>query len=395
MKRLVIFCDGTWNRLSAKWPTNVVQAASAVPPLAPDGIAQLVNYGEGIGTTHILSRLEIWAAGAFGLGLDDKILDPYRFLIFNYEPGDEIYIFGFSRGAYTARSLAGLIRKCGILTRDKLAKLGDALSFYRDHDAEAAPDSDKAQDFRLRNAQDAVPKPDDRAARKELYENLPEEAPPPLTLRYVGVWDTVGALGIPRYLLISKLLPLANRYRFYDTTLSSFVEAARHAVAIDETRKAFAPTLWNNMGALNEIAGREGKYLQQWFPGDHGSVGGGGDITGLSAITLGWILEGAAQQGLHFDADILARHTADPDPLASLHNSTAPAGWLEGVYSRAARKGPVDVADVGTSARTRFLFERADPPWEAYRPETLSRVAEALVWLGEHPSTSAESRRGT
>ncbi|HEY4200564.1 MAG TPA: DUF2235 domain-containing protein [Devosiaceae bacterium] len=386
MKRLVIFCDGTWNRLSAKWPTNVVRAASAVLPVAPDGTPQLVYYGEGIGTTQVLSRLEVWAAGAFGLGLDDKILDPYRFLIFNYVPGDEIYIFGFSRGAYTARSLAGLIRKCGILTRDRLDKLGDAMALYRDHDASADPDGDKAQDFRLRNAQDAVIKSGDLAARAELYQNLPQEAPPPvLSIRYVGVWDTVGALGIPRYLLVSQLLPLANQYRFYDTALSSFVEAARHAVAIDETRKAFAPTLWANMGALNELPGRAGKYLQQWFPGDHGSVGGGGDITGLSAITMGWIMEGAQDQGLCLNAEALARVTADPDPLVSLHNSTDKPGWTEKIYSRASRHGLLDVADVGSSARTRFLFERAAPPWEAYRPETLAAVAEALLWIGENP----------
>ena len=112
MKRLVVFCDGTWNRMSARYPTNVVIGAQATLSRAEDGVEQITFYDEGVGTTApVFGQIERWLAGAFGLGLIDKIAAAYRFLIFNYEPGDEIFIFGFSRGAYTARSLAGLIRK--------------------------------------------------------------------------------------------------------------------------------------------------------------------------------------------------------------------------------------------------------------------------------------------
>src|SRR3990172_3960885 len=121
MKRLVFCFDGTWNRLDSSCPTNVVVTAETVLPLAPDGTAQLIFYDEGVGT----DKRESLRGGMFGSGLVKNLADGYRFLIFNYTPGDEIYVFGFSRGAYTARSFAGLLNTCGVLVRKEAARVGE------------------------------------------------------------------------------------------------------------------------------------------------------------------------------------------------------------------------------------------------------------------------------
>ena len=233
MKRLAFCFDGTWNRLDAPNPTNVVVTAETILPLAPDGTAQLVFYDEGVGT----EKNETFRGGIFGSGLVENLADAYRFLIFNYTPGDQIYIFGFSRGAYTARSFAGLLNTCGVLLRKHANKVGEAIEHYkqrittpqyleqmrcyrRDHSPEVCA-SDEEQTWRQHNL---------GVANLTL---------PRLQVTYLGVWDTVGALGIPaRY----KLLSWVNeKHEFHDTGLSPFVRSARHAVAIDERRKWSAP----------------------------------------------------------------------------------------------------------------------------------------------------------
>src|SRR5690606_1933003 len=128
MKRIAIFCDGTWNRMSAEFPTNVLCGAQLVLPADDAGISQITYYDEGVGTVGPKALTALQAA--FGWGLLEKIEAAYRFLIFNYEPGDEVFIFGFSRGAFTARSLAGLIRKCGIVPRNEAGRIREIFEFY-------------------------------------------------------------------------------------------------------------------------------------------------------------------------------------------------------------------------------------------------------------------------
>ena len=111
-KRIVISSDGTWNRPDQKNPTNVIKMARAILPTAPDGKCQVVFYDQGVGTGK---RLDRWLGGAFGQGLEKNVEDAYRFLMHNYDEGDEIYLFGFSRGAFTARSTVGMIRNSGLL----------------------------------------------------------------------------------------------------------------------------------------------------------------------------------------------------------------------------------------------------------------------------------------
>lgn len=362
MRRLAIFCDGTWNKLSAPNPTNVVIGSRSVLSLAPDGTQQITYYNEGVGTTYVIHEgLESAFAGAFGRGLFDKIADAYRFLMFNYTAGDEIYIFGFSRGAFTARSLAGMIRKCGILRKEHVGDIGRAFTFYKN--ADIRPDRPEAIDFRRQYSGD-----------QQRDSSNPNQIPS--AIKYVGVWDTVGALGIPSYLRLADLLGTSRRYRFHDHDLSSTVEYARHALALDEDRKAFKDTRWKNLDKLNALPGRTGHYDQKWFPGDHGSVGGGGDVRGLSNAALIWIMEGAEQAGLALDQSVLDGYRAARDFLAPLRNvSASPGLWARlkdaVLFPKEPRTGPELADDLSESTRQRLTYETKSEDWQKYRPASI------------------------
>lgn len=368
MKRIVIACDGTWNRLDARFPTNVAKLAQAVLPEASDGTAQVVCHLDGVGTGRGTGRLaqttDRVLGGLIGEGLMATIEAAYRFLVFAYAPGDEIMLFGFSRGAFTARSLAGLMRNCGILERPCAAAIPAALALYRARTAESGPDSPAARAFRAAHSAHVTTGAGEEEWR--AAQGLP--AGRPLALAYVGVWDTVGALGLPGHLAAARIL---NRgVAFHDTTLSGMVRSARHAVAIDERRRTFPPTLWDNLDAMNAAAGGT-PYAQRWFPGDHGAVGGGGAVTLLSDDALTWVAEGAAAAGLALDPGALDSWRAARDcrgPLAS------PKPFLRRLLQLDAcdRKGPARLADLAEAAVARW---RADP---GYRPRPLARLAAAL-----------------
>ena len=374
MKRIAIFCDGTWNRADRAFQTNVVKLAQATRPRDAEGTVQATFYQQGVGTGRGSSALARWLdrvlGGALGWGLIENIEEIYRWLVFTYEPGDEIHIFGFSRGAYTARSLAGLLRSCGIPARDDVGRIPEALARYRSRERPTHPNSEASFAFRMSLCPGLTTSPEEAAWRAE--HGHPEGRP--LSISYLGVWDTVGALGVPPQFRLLAML-FNHRYQFHDAALSRSVAAARHAVAVDERRRSFTPTLWDNLDTLNGGAeGRDRRYLQEWFPGDHGSIGGGGDIVGLSNIALLWIAEGAVAANLAFDADRLEAFWRDTDMLAPLINQSAPPSLvtrLTRLWSRD-RDGPEDVTDVSDAARGRW---GRDPE---YRPPTLSQVAGAL-----------------
>ncbi|MGW0422569.1 DUF2235 domain-containing protein [Streptomyces sp. NPDC003015] len=280
-KRLVVCCDGTWNLADQPSKTNVAKVALAVRRRTADGTEQRVYYHSGVGT----NRRERLRGGAFGAGLSRNVLDAYRFLIHTYEPGDALYLFGFSRGAFTARSLAGLVRNCGILRPEQADRIDEAWALYRSRADK--PTSVAATLFRGAYA----------------YET---------EIRFVGVWDTVGSLGIPvpapRF-----LQPLVDRFNhrwaFHDTTLSKSVNGAFQALAVDEERSAFPPTLWQQQ----KTAGDHQELLQMWFSGVHLSVGGGEKDSGLSDITLLWMVQQAVRYGLEFEPGILS--AKEPDSM--------------------------------------------------------------------------------
>jgi uncharacterized protein (DUF2235 family) len=375
MKRLVFCFDGTWNKLDAQYPTNVVLTAESVLPLTRENVAQVIFYDEGVGT----SKFESLSGGMFGAGLVRNMADGYRFLIFNYSPGDEVYVFGFSRGAYTARSFVGLLRTSGILLRGYASKVNEAIELYRRRDI--TPEfNEEVLCFRRDNSPDICVTPDEQQWREKL--GIPSQTTPRLQVRYLGVWDTVGALGIPSRFAIAG--PLDKKFEFHDTSLSAFVLSARHAVAIDERRKDFVPTLWDNTDALNEERGidptaPDAPYQQRWFPGVHSSVGGGGERRGLSDQSLDWILDGALSAGLVLDPQSSSRiFELKPDYTEYIENSTE-----QSLYYRIANKiaaadrlpGPGTIHEVSTSARRRWLEDPKNLKGNTkYRPPTLDRV---------------------
>jgi uncharacterized protein (DUF2235 family) len=272
MKRIAIFCDGTWNTpdetVDGKLcQTNVVKMASALLPYSADGKKQLLYYDTGVGSTGGLLRRIF--DGATGTGISENVLQAYRFIIKNYNPGDELYFFGFSRGAFTVRSLAGLIRNSGILKPENMDQLHNAYQIYKSRKPEHQPREVEATLFRKTFAVADISK-----------------------IKFIGVWDTVGSLGNP--LLLNGIL--SRRNGFHDTNLSTSVENAFQALAIDEKRKNFVATLWNQQQHAM------GQVLEQvWFPGVHSDVGGGYPESGLSDLALEWMVSKAEGCTLEFD----------------------------------------------------------------------------------------------
>jgi uncharacterized protein (DUF2235 family) len=347
-KRLVMCCDGTWNTPDAlghgnRAPTNVTKVALAVAAMDARGARQLVYYHKGVGT----NRWDRLRGGAFGLGLSRNIRDAYRFIAENFDPGDELFFFGFSRGAFTARSTVGFVRNAGVLRRQHLDRIDEAYALYRSRSSRTHPRSIEAQLFR----------------RSYSHETR---------IRFIGVWDTVGALGIPLSGL--RLINVFNRrWQFHDTDLSTYVDHAFQALAIDEERGPFEPTVWKQQ------ANAGGQRLQQvWFAGVHGDVGGGYRDPALSEIPLLWMVDRARSCGLAFEPDAFAppapspgadpmlRHTGHevaPDALGTIHQSrTGFYRWLK-PYRR--EPGVIDGAHefAASSAddRVRKLPEYAPP----------------------------------
>ncbi|HYG49220.1 MAG TPA: DUF2235 domain-containing protein [Allosphingosinicella sp.] len=378
MKRIVFCFDGTWNALNADTPTNVVLTAASVERQARDGIVQIMHYDEGVGT----GRLERWSGGVFGAGLTDNVREAYRFLIFNYDPGDEIYVFGFSRGAFSARTFIGFVRHVGPLSRLHAARIDEALRLYGKRLKGSEGESEEMRRFRAEYAAAVCIGEDDDSWRCKNVPGYETGSAPPLTIRYLGIWDTVAALGVPAVLPFSGWLN--RKHDFHDPSLTNFVESARHAVAIDERRATFPATLCGDLTEINAAKGKtadapDAPYQEKWFPGVHGSVGGGGDIRGLSDGALDWVLKGAKLAGLKLDVDYGSRvHGFRPDPFAPIVNLTRPKSGLLQKVARD-RPGPKHAWQVSTAAVRRWKAAPGSLPEAApYRPGTLARAAAAL-----------------
>ena len=290
-RRLVICADGTWNTTDSEEreppPTNVVKIARAVAPYAADGTVQIAFYHEGVGNEQGWRRM---LSGVTGAGLSRNVRACYRFLVDNYAPGDELYFFGFSRGAYTVRSLTGMIRNSGLLRSEHAHLIPRAYALYRDRTDATHPNSVEAQTFRAQHAH------------------------PDVRVHFVGVWDSVGALGLPTWGPIGRRL--ARKYGFHDVALSSIVDHAYHALAIDERRKPFLPAVWDVDTPLQDVE-------QMWFAGVHSNVGGGYADCGLSDIALLWMIEKAAACGLAIDNGYISA-VARPSVRGRLYESMSP-----------------------------------------------------------------------
>jgi hypothetical protein len=243
----------------------------SVKPLDSKGIEQVAFFDWGVGTDR-----KKMMGGVAGEGINKNIMDCYRFIVHNYKPGDELFFFGFSRAAYTVRSLSGFIRNCGILKREYAHMISDGYKLYRNRAPSKGVSSSHSKAFR---SEYSVKEPG-TTANKEI----------PTPVKFLGVWDTVGALGVP--------IPLIGtlgeeQHVFHDTTPSSINKHIRHAVSIDENRKYFEPT---------PVTPKEGVDLKEvWFPGVHSDVGGGYRETGLSDASCEWMRKEATSIGIQFE----------------------------------------------------------------------------------------------
>jgi uncharacterized protein (DUF2235 family) len=297
MKKLIVSCDGTWNTADqtdneVPSPTNVVRLHNCLAAAAVDGTEQLKYYHPGVGTEG--NAFQRALGGAVGLGLDKNIMGAYHWLARNYAAGDQIFLFGFSRGAYTARSLAGFIGRCGLLS---LGNLSPTESWARVESAYTK--GYRKRDAAWRDSAWAVEQP---------------------KVDFLGVWDTVGSLGLPDDFALLNLLDKAKNWSFHDTTLGAHILKARHAVAMDEMRASFTPTLWTdeNDHILND-PDDSGRVRQVWFPGVHSDVGGGYVECGLSDLALDWMIKQAELSGLAFDPAF--KKQIRPDFQGLLHDS--------------------------------------------------------------------------
>lgn len=394
-KRLVFCFDGTWNRLSADVPTNVAKIAQMVQPLTDGGIPQIVYYDEGVGTNTWRGR-RIWE-GATGKGLMDKLRSAYRFLIFNYEPGDQIFAFGFSRGAFTARSFLGFIRHAGILDVVSANKIDKAIELYRKAPAgETGKESGQAMRFRLKYCRSVCVSEKDREFRWRVEPESDGKDLPLLDLRYLGIWDTVSALGVPSFLPGAKWVN--NKYGFHDAVLTSKITMARHAIALDELRPTFRHVPFGH-GKITELNNRaasvrgrpyaewELPYMEKWFPGVHGAVGGGGARRGLSDWAMAWVLTGAKRAGLELRDDNDAQtFRLSPNSLDYLQNTAAKSlssfGLLKkvrGVF-HSPRKGPAHTDELALPTYQRWFAPAASlPDGKPYRPGALVGLAHQIA----------------
>lgn len=396
-KRIAICMDGTWQQLSQPRPTNINLIARSVSHRDGD-IPQIVIYTPGVGSTlgalkgrqSGVSAFNTWLSstigGIFGEGLEDAILDTYLRLSFNYEPGDEIYIFGFSRGAFSARSLAALIGKCGIVRRRFAVNADKAFRLYRD--PTVTPTSDEAVRFRTEFGK--------RMGFGEARQNADFRPP----IAYLGIFDTVGQRGLPS--MLGPLSDLRNKnYNFHDLNLGSHVQSARHALAIDERRAAFPPTLWENFEELNREARAAGKpdpYQQRWFAGAHGDIGGGSRST-LSNFALQWVLEGAEAAGLAVDRtreSPLTLTLAQDNALSPAATISAPSfarmvlpiNW-NGPWRKIPAGDAIDRASTEATIHTSAAMRTVSKLKKPYAPPPLKPFRESLQEISAGPALMA------
>lgn len=337
MKRLVVACDGTWQDLNTDYPTNVVKFVQAAKPKASDEVEQLIYYDGGVGSHETGKRV---AGGAFGWGLDRGILDAYRFLVLNWQPGDELYLVGFSRGAYTVRSLGGLLRNSGLVRRQFLRKIPAAYELYRDREIE--PDDPETTNF-----------------RQVFSEEVAIDA--------LCCFDTVGSLGIPDQI---RFLPIDDwinaKYKFHDLRLSRIIRHAFHCVAIDERREVFEPTLMeksrsNDLQTLDQV----------WFVGDHAAIGGGVAAKApLSNVALKWLVESLAVRGLGLELDTsLIPGGIAGDPLVEFTTT-------QGFYMALGMQDRKFVGNVDDLHESVILRWKGD---HDYRPKSLFPIQEEVA----------------
>lgn len=300
-KNIVLCADGTGNRGGDTPDSNVYQIYKAVEVNDP-GNEQVKFYDNGVGT----STNRFWRAftGAIGVGFKANICDLYNFLARSYEPGDRIFLFGFSRGAATVRAFSGFVAICGLFKGAEQV-----------HESELRAYTEKAFDA-YREARSGRP-----AKAKALREDE-ARSHGVVPIEMLGVWDTVAALGLPQnfrilgltvwvlnflLVIVERVLDFFFPHRFYELELTGNIRHAYQALAVDDERLSFSPLVWD------EHRSQETEVEQVWFAGAHSNVGGGYGRRGLASVALEWMMKRAEKLDLRYEPGALeeARNEAN------------------------------------------------------------------------------------
>ena len=369
-KRVALFLDGTWNNVSDN--TNVWRLKS----LCARSPEQLVYYSAGVGTQYG----ERISGGMFGIGLNEEVISAYEWLVEHYETDAQVFIFGFSRGAFTARSLAGFVSKCGLLKPGSPVSMKQLFERYRKGTAPTVRALDKAVESEL-----------------PLEDKWIKEYSRPIPIWFQGVWDTVGALGVPL-----PCIPKVSRedFAFLETDLRINDTHAYHALAIDEHREAFAPTLWTKSTPKHgdTFPPRDLDHVEQrWFVGAHANVGGGYENDLLAQIPLEWLMGKAIAHGLVFTDQVVIDGDENTcpihDSLAEMAHGIYEILTLGKHYYRTIGAEPVDTGDAILTTINETIDSTVFDRWRAdekYRPPNL------LDWAKRRnvdPSTLKQSVR--
>jgi uncharacterized protein (DUF2235 family) len=375
MKRLALYLDGTWDSAAAR--TNVFRLYQATLPKDSSGVMQVPYYHDGVG----VRALERIGGGLLGIGLARNVQAAYTWLVSEYQDGDQVFLFGFSRGAYTARSLAGMIARCGLISQQSTLTVGDVYARYRDK-GQVIP----LWDLQYRQARGET---SGFTSEDRLFLANSRRIP----IQFIGVWDTVGALGIPfgRIRGLSRSTTL-----FHNTNPSVLYKNMFQALAINENRKAFEPTLWTGFqpeGQPFEPLKPDQRLEQRWFVGAHTDVGGGKADVSLAQIPLAWIRDAAAACELAF---------AEATPLTgnecTLPISDSFSHFLLGAYSwfglRQRYYRPIGRGPIPTKTKRGFshsINETIDASvFDRWRREQQYRPKNLVAWAsqeGKDPSS--------
>jgi len=381
-RNIVLCSDGTGNSTIKNRGTNVYKLYEAVDIVpSPDKTRQVVFYDDGVGTGSLKFMRAF--GGAFGYGFARNLRDLYTNLARIYEPGDAIYLFGFSRGAYTVRGLGGLIATCGIVPGSACSEpdlrraVKDAYNVYR---LGYRPDT-------AANREDARRRAEEFRAKYKVY--APGD---PVRITFIGVWDTVGAVGFPDGTWPKRLLWILSGYRvpwFKSYYLSPIVNRACHALAIDDERRTFHPELWDErvpsgspLPEHQRVLGRDGqprdgRLSQVWFAGAHSNVGGGYVKHGMSLVTLHWMMRHAETAGLRFSPLDEQMYAERQNPHDHLYDSRRGLGASYRYRPRelggiCAERG-IDAPRVNVSAIDRAAFRT-----EGYAPGNIPPGSEIV-----------------
>lgn len=401
-KNIVVCSDGTGNSGGKRRGTNVWRIFNAVDRYDEDH-KQVTYYDDGVGTHNI--RLLRLFGGAFGVGLSRNIREAYEFLAVNYQPGDRIFLFGFSRGAFTVRSLAGMICRCGLLERGALLSQGRRAR-------------NRAVKRILRAYRSEKTIFDDASAeriRKSLgIDGLPLQS---VEIHFVGVWDTVDAMGVPFDWLKEWVNPAWKLFfgrrcwGFHDLQPHSAIRHAYQALALDDERRTFHPLVWevpkdpadvgspkdsheSASGVVAEDHGeQDGKQIvrQVWFAGVHSNVGGGYPKDSLSLVPLLWMMSRAEGCGLRFLRSKWEEYREGADPHGRLYDSRTGLG----MFYRYARRNPYrpnsgDGQDVDPFVHA-SVIERIKRPTGYYAPKVL-RPDQYTEVPADVPRSAADGR---